>query len=433
MRKLCTYLVIILLANISFLFTPREFPAEAVHKWGNFYIPLNSVMGVRVNGDAFAFVSLAINPARLLEKKQVRQSRPGYIMSASLVGSVIYAGTYPFRDQLEHFFQSRISNNYPQKEKEKIARWFSYYSAFVFLNLLLLLACLYIFDKLVLHYTGPWKNKGLHFLFLFLLVANPVTKLFFWSPHVQMFNILLPLLMVWTCIKLFGFSGNNQRFYAVSAIAGILLLFYGSFLLLLPILLYGYWKHLRLTNRLIEWKNILTITLVLLIYALPLLLWIGYIQLQGTPFYSAEIAEYRQFIWIADALRAAPGNLFSALLSNTLQFINSLASLILPAFFLLAAFLYSRKQLSSTPFPASAKEQILPTLLFCLLFFWLLGYYADRLSFSLAGILYLTAALYLNSIPTSRRFTVLLWTICLIAHFALIMGNPGYFGPTYFN
>lgn len=433
MRKLCNYLVIILLANISFLFSPREFPAEAIHKWGDFYIPLNSGIGVRVNGDAFAFVALATNPGRLLEKNQVRQSRPGYIIAANLVGSVIYAVTYPFRDQLEHFFQSRISDNYPQKEKEKIARWFSYYSAFVFLNLLVLLACLYIFDKLVLHYTGPWKNKGLHFLFLFLLVANPVTKLFFWSPHVQMFNILLPLLMVWTCIKLYGFSGNNQRFYIVSAFAGILLLFYGSFLLLLPILLFSYWKNLQLTNRSMEWENLLTITLILLFYALPVLLWMGYIQLQGIPFYSAEIAEYRQFIWIADALRASRGNLFSALLSNTIQFINSLASLMLPAFFLLAAFLYSRKQPANTAFPASAKQQILPTLLFCLLFFWLLGYYADRLSFSLAGILYLTAALYINSIPTSRRFTVLFWAICLIAHFALIIGNPGYFGPTYFN
>ncbi|MBZ5859148.1 hypothetical protein [Flavihumibacter profundi] len=433
-------MIIILLANVSFLFSPREFPADAIHKWGDFYIRLNQKMGVRVNGDAFAFVSLAIKPSILTEKNQLRQSRPGYIFAGNLLGSVIYGCTYPFRDKLEKFFQARIADKYPTKEKEKIARWFAFYSAFVLLNIVVLVISLSLFDSLVTHFIGPWKVGSIRYLFLFLLVDNPVTKLFFWSPHVQVFNILTPLLLLYAGMQVSKYAGNKLRLFLLCGASGILLLFYGSFLMLCPVLLFGYWNYLRLTNQSYRWQQAFTLFIMTFCFALPVILWIGYLKLHGVPFYSAEVAEYRQFIWIADSLQQSAGDFFSALYTNSILFMQSMGSLLVPAFFLVSAILYCSINIGTTSLHTisaklsrQAAQQMAFTFGTCLLFFWLLGYYADRLALSFAPLIYFLAALYLNSSNPGWQFTLFLWILALVWHVLLIFGNPTYFSPGYFN
>lgn len=426
-------MVIILLANLSFLFTPKKFPDEAIQKWGDFYIRLNNSMGIRVNGDAFAFVALAIEPHHLFDKNQVRQSRPGYILTAHITGTLIYALTYPFRDQLESFFQSKINEQHPQKGKEKIAKWFSYYAAYILLNFIVLLLTLYLFDTLLQQISGPWQSVAIRNLLLFLLIDNPIMKLFFWSPHVQLFTLLTPLLMVASGLMVARHAARPARLYGYSLLAGILLLFYGSFLLLLPALLTGYWIYTRQNQKQLLGVDFLRIGLMVLFYTLPLACWILIVKYNATQFYSAEVGEFRQFIWIADRLKESTGSFFHALANNSLAFAQTWPSLILSLIILLMSVFAAKKAYSTPKLTAPSRFILGSSLLILICFLWLMGYYADRLTLGISSLLLLISAAYLNTQLPGRIFTAALYGLALAWHIALVYGNPTAIGPYYFN
>jgi hypothetical protein len=67
-----------------------------------------------------------------------------------------------------------------------------------------------------------------------------------------------------------------------------------------------------------------------------------------------------------------------------------------------------------------------------LFFFWLLGFYADRLTQSLAVFPVLLCGMLLNSYGTEKRFNFALCTIIVAWQVANILYNPTCFGPHFF-
>ena len=198
MKKIGSYTILILIGNIFFLFSPRLDPTTPNTQCVHNYVRLNNYMGFHVNCDAFAFIDNAIHPKKLLQPNSFRQSRPGYIMAGTLTGYSIFFLTSPFHAYIDKALKRKLPPGSLNGTKKRVL-FVSFYTGLVLINLTLLVISLILFEKIILILSGKWKNGRLLFiLILTLLSANQLTKYLFWTPHSQMFNILTPLLCIYT-------------------------------------------------------------------------------------------------------------------------------------------------------------------------------------------------------------------------------------------
>lgn len=438
MKKIAVYFFIVLFANLSFLLAPPP----GIYKGPNAdcsirYIQLNKFLGFQSNCDALAFIGLAIDPSYLLEDQNIRQSRPLFILLGTITGYPVYFLSKPFHPSLKSSLYPKLSDSLTGLRAERFPLYISVYLGYVFINIIILVISLLLFEKIVQHFTGNWKNSRLLFYaVLFLLAANPVTKAFFWTPHQQMFNILTPLLCIYISLFIAVKKLSILKTLLISAASGLLVLVYGSFLLLLPFIIGSY---LSIEKRKHTSRIILNCFLLILCFILPTLLWIIILKISGTTFYSYEFSGFRQFIWIIDSLKISLQTFIETLGRNTLAFIKTSGSLIFPFFLLLFARFFGGL---SRPLSIENKknENLILNPRFLLkssafvfvVFFWLLGYYTDRLTFSLAPVILLAFAITLNrrEIPRWLNYTL----IILIAgwHLYTILYEAPHFSDRYY-
>jgi hypothetical protein len=433
--KCFIYLAIILIANISFLFSP-PLPAEIA---SSKYVTLNKYMRLPVNGDSFAFIGGAIDPSCLFRPNYFRQSRPGFIIMGTLAGYSVYFISYPFRSAIRKIMKEKFTAKFGYRDfRHPLELYASAYLGYIFINLIVLLISFFLFGDIVKRLPGVWQNgQLLLYALFFLIVSNQLTKYTFWIPHDQMFNILTPIL----CLDIgINFQQNNlslRKIMLLSLSSGILILVYGSFLLPLPLILFCYavsiYKKKRITQRII--LNLASISAV---FFFPTLLWVMTLKLSGLHLYSAEIMEFRQFIWIWDAIKEPGSSLFSALYAHTISFIKTFSSLIFMAALFIFSALYSRynplKSLTDKDNVDYHGTWVLVAFVMAefLLFYWALGYYADRLTFSIAQIFLFCIAACLKQKKIAANFKYLLISIIIASHFYTIFYNPLYFSKTFF-
>ncbi|MGI4835847.1 MAG: hypothetical protein ACRYFK_20530 [Janthinobacterium lividum] len=376
-------LVLLLGVACSFWLAPAPRGAPDVEYWGE-YVPLASGLGFVLNHDSQGYIDAAQHPSQLLRQGEVRQSRPLYVLLGSAVG-------YPLTAALQLGGRlGLLPTWWPET-----TRYWGFYGGYVLLNALGLLASAGLLRRLVVA-LGTGRAPGwVSWALLWVLAANPVTKAFFWTAHQQMLAFLVPLF----CLALaLGVARRPAPAWpalaALSLSLGLLPLLYGSFVLAWPALAFGLWQAstppgaaagaapLLLVRRLGQ------LLLSLGLFVAPTLLWIGLLRLHGTTYYNHEAARYHQLVWLLEALGQPPGAYARLVGQKLAEYYGSLGLLrywlALGLGLLAATWGRTRRTRPATPLLPSLPGRVLAfTFVSFGVFFALLGYYPERLAYTL--------------------------------------------------
>jgi hypothetical protein len=396
LKQLLPLVALLLAGCLSFWLSPAPKGAPDVEYWGH-YQRVGPGLGFVVNHDSYGYLQVAHEPARLLRPREVRQSRPLYALLGAAAG-------YPFAVAL------RLAGRAGLVPAGVLAQahYYGIYVGYVLLNGLALLASLLLFRWLFKQLTAG-RGEGWQFYALaWVLVANPLTKVFFWTAHQQLFAFLVPLFCLALAVHLarrpvLGWAALSGWALAL----GLLPLVYGSCVLVWPALAFGLlWPGGPPETSRPRWPTTLgKLVLSAALFAGPTLLWILLLRTQGTTYYNHEAERYHQLVWLLEA-RHLPFAAFLALGGSKLA--GYLGSLHLMAgWLLLAAALYAatrwRRGEGGPLLPAPVGTALAWVGGWFVVFFALLGYYPERLAFTLLPLVLCLLAALLPHWP--RRYT----------------------------
>ena len=439
MRNKTIFLLIILLVNISFLFSGPPDNKGPESYCPHRYVVLNSFMGVPVNCDEFVFIGAAVQPSYLVQKDFQRQNRPGYIMSGSALGYTIYYMLYPFHESIKSFAFKKLSGQFSYPQLEKAVLYGSVYAGFILINFLILFLTMLLFEKSLVMVSGNWKNQPwLFWMCLVMLISNQVTKTFFWTAHQQMFTLFTPVACLYTGLLVYNQGSAEKPMVIIASVGGLLLLVYGNFLLIMAVILCSYLMKQRTLKKAVTWRRFSTLAQTVLIFLLPTLLWIIYLRVNGIIYYNHEISRFRHFVWIKDSLNISFGFFLNKIYRNVITFLQTSGSLLPTALFLLTVIVFRQWKFKMVPgirkdlFTTATRNIIVMSLLLFLAFLWLMGAYADRLTLSLAPLLLFIAMQYINENKLSSKIQWFLGIMILVFHVYTVFFNAPHFSEELF-
>lgn len=388
LKKDILIVIALLTCSVLLLFSPVSSRSEQFDTCPTIFY-LNQHMKIAFGCDSTEFLQLSRYPERL-PFGSVYQSRPLYVLLASLLGLpflLVYKTGILDGPALAEWIGS-ISDTSLGVDV------FLYVVPYLFLNFFFLGLALFIFKKI----TSP-KQWNFSVLFLALpLVVNIVTKKSLFSVHSQMFNVLLPLFILFFSYRyLLAEKFNNKQLYIGAILSGFLLLLYGSFAII-PLVFFSlyFYKH-----RLFEIKEniravITKFSLASLLFVLPYISWMGFCMFLSGEYNSYEVEVYRQFVWVVDVWQQGGEVLFSRLVENFFTFALISWQTLWPFALIL---LIVAPTVKRSEFNKQDKYFFVSALIvtfFLLLFFYLMGYYEARLSFNLAPVFLVVMAWILN-------------------------------------
>jgi hypothetical protein len=209
----------LLILMFALLIGPRV-PDEQQTKNCVVNIHLPGPFGIGLNCDSPEFMRLASQPSGLLEPRNTRQSRPGMIAAAATMAWALSPLT-TLADRLG--IRAGRADIDPQRIATAFARDIPAFLAYIILNVLLVLMTFYFFRLI----CAPWLDNSASAMVVltsvgFLLVTNDVVKAFVWTPHTQMFNLLVPVFAVYASIRANAGALIQRRFaISIGLIAGI--------------------------------------------------------------------------------------------------------------------------------------------------------------------------------------------------------------------
>lgn len=391
LRDILRYSLIILVVMVPFLFSPQ--PAPDQQFCGTFY-HIGRQAGFVINCDSYEYARVSVKPSCLFEPHSIRQSRPLFILAGSALGYTLYP--------LLSLFHFNI--------------YYAHFAGYLLINLLLVFATLLLLDRLLTRFTSLSAIE--RSLIAILLLSNVVSKTFFWTAHQQMFIFLTPLLYIHVVLWL-GTADRPRRnaILVVSLFIGLSMLVYGNFVLLvISFLAAMLWYRYDMRTALLS----------LALIALPSLVWILILRLNEVAYYNHEVSYYRQFIWVADAMQVSWPALVAKSEAYWQRYLFSFSSIYaLFALLLMAgiiAAIRTRAVVLST----------LPSVCLCLLllvfvFLYLMGYYEERLPFTLAAPLAVLFAFYYDR--GIKQLLPYAWILLMIAAVGWHLYNVTRYGP----
>ena len=354
----------------------RSFPSNpACGRILNVFANLN----VLINCDSAVFMKDAQSPSRLFDGESVYQDRPAHALSVWTMSNILKVIGFPNSSR-------EIIGNSGETTLYQSAFYFSY----LMINLLILLVAVklainYIYPESHTHKTFP---KAASVLLIILLVAgNELAKTFFWTPHSQMFNLLLPALAL-------ALISNREKittfrvFLSLTAGLVFLMFFYPLFGLLLSILIYGSYSKF--------WKRALIVSTMLSGY----LLYPRVLEYLGGSYSNYAILKFRQYVWILDATKQ------DMLRERSIENVNSFISTIplIPTLLITSSMIFLFVVTSKIDKrTANFRSEFLPYLLFFTLYIFsvlAMGYYSRRLT--LGPFIFLELLILRNVILISR-------------------------------
>ena len=415
-------LLFILILNVSLLFSPP--PKNGTTDPNGRWVSLNHSAGFFLNPDTYGFIFPAINPKQLLTFHAQRQNRPLYILAGSAIGYSITFITWPVHKKLIRFYGKFWRGVYTE---DKILLIGNFYAGYILINILLLWLSLYLFERIFYLLIPVKVNSGLSvYLLMVFIVSNPITKAFFWTPHQQMFALCTPMLSVFT---LYRFSVLRNRVSTLKLVCvflsgGILLLVYGNFIVLLPVLICGL---LQQEKQKVQSKERLSLFLktitLMLVFFIPTGCWIGILNWQGLDYYNFEIQQSHQLIWIPEALHQSLHLFIEKCLSNGVAYLYTMKHVLILFFFSLILFF-------SEGMKTFGKDRFMQSVIFVFLSFFLfygvLGSYLERLTDTLIPLI-ICLWLGLRQKLTTRKFVYILSSLALTWHLYMLTS----YGPFY--
>lgn len=322
-------------------------------------IEVFSDMSVLINCDSAVFMKDAQNPLRVLDGQSVYQDRPAHSILVWIMSVTFRLLGIP-----------NVSREVVGNSGEVTVYQSVFYASFLILNTLILVIATFIALKSIISkkISAVFTDGVLVPAIIVLIVtANELTKTFFWTPHSQMFNILLPVLGFFL-IKKRSKVETLKEFFLLQLAIFLLMFFYPLFGILYGILLFStYSKFSR--------RIFLTASFIITYLLYPRLL-----TSLGGNYSNFAVAEYRQYIWPFDALKQ--GNLIDQISVNFKSFILTFP--LFPTLLLSVLIVFLSIVTSKPPNSVSAliKEQM-PYLMFFALYICalsMMGYYSRRLT-----------------------------------------------------
>lgn len=413
-----------LTAFLCFLFLFSSKPSE---EYCGKFIDVGSFGTFPLNCDSYDYVETAKEPLKLFDAKSIRQTRPLYVVLASALG-------YAF---------SPIFKLLPLESAAAQDALLSspFYWGFMLLNFSILVLSLLLFDRIADISTGRKFPQSAKYILGVFLVSNVVVKTSFWSAHQQMLTILSPLLCVYLCLKIVLAEELKARDVYLSALAGgVLLLTYGNFLVLCPAIVAAVliWLY-RSGNFTIKRAARLSVPAGLIFIA-PMALWSAVLIALNGSVYSHEAAAYRQFVWVFDKLSVSFRDFYDQLISFSTIYWSSLYRTVfafLVALILIKTYNYFIKPKDElAPDEETARNNSMVAivaiiLMLYALFFWLMGYYSERLTFTLVPVVLCLIVPELNSLLARRRALTVkaVYVVLLICAGFWIYSNVKAYGP----
>ena len=416
-------LFLILILNVSLLFSPA--PVAGTTDPNGRYVSLNRYTGFFLNPDSYGFIFPAISPRQLMQPFAQRQNRPLYILAGSVMGYSITFLTWPVHSQLQNFYRKFWRGTYPP---DRILLTGNFYLGYFILNISVLWLALYLFERIFYQVVKPTRlSDYAMFLLMVFIASNPITKAFFWTVHQQMFNLLTPLLCIYFLLKSDQLEKplSFSQMASVFLLGGFLLLVYGNFILLLPVLVFFFISHekkFRITKNRIA--GLFQSLALIILFFFPTLSWIWILKLHGVVYFNTEIRDYHQLIWIWETLQQSVKIFAQKLLLYTGYFFQTMRQLLILAIFS-AVILFSEKIKVSLK-----SEMMIRTffVFFCfLLFYWILGYYRERLTNTLIPVIVCLWLVALGQKITDKKMIFKLGSLALIWHLYVLTS----YGPFY--
>ncbi|MGI8527258.1 MAG: hypothetical protein ACR2K5_13995 [Pseudolabrys sp.] len=298
----------------GFLIGPRV-PAEYQKLVCVGNVDLRGPFGFSLNCDSPEFMWLARDLSGLLAKNSPRQARPGLIIAAAILQAPIslvvpYGGPpQPIGQGTDDTAAIVVSfeNNLPA------------YLAYIALNIGALLMSFFLVrrimecwpDRPVFDSTGALVVLSTGFL----VVANDVTKAFVWSPHTQMFNILVPILSLYVTLRLMEGALFNRPFILGLGVAiGLGITAYPFFAPVTACAIPpAIWAMIKQREDGARAATHLAALIVLSIF--PSLLWYAYVRMTTGAFFQFEVAQ-GHVVWMAKAWAQGLGPFLAAWFGN---------------------------------------------------------------------------------------------------------------------
>jgi len=403
-------------AEIPFLISPRP-PAARFEELCVRDFTIWGPVHVTANCDAAEYLRLANRPGLMLTPgAAVAQNRPLYSCAGWLLA-------LPFRALGFDALSERLIGKQVRPGSDE-ARYVGYapeYAAFLLFNWLLLVAAALLLRRLL---GAEGMLDTCMVLPLTALLVNEVTKAFFWTPHVQILNVLVPLLsmqlLVW--IQSHASTTGWGEVAIIGASLGVASLMYGVFAMTVSaVALYLVLWHAPGAMRTRLPLGMTKAMLLLATFFAPVVAWSMLVTAQAGSFFSPETARYRQFIWIADSLAQGPTALFSQLGRHLTRYIATFPGVVaFPAATIAALRIAALMHDEPTVARRTLGRAILCVAVATVTFYGLMGYYASRLTWAIAPVLFMLIGVEIALLQRSLseqarprlRFTVATVALC---------------------
>jgi hypothetical protein len=235
-------------------------------------VRINAVMAYPLNCDSQLFMDMAHHPHKVLEAGNMRQARPAYIAAAALATRLLGPPAHALG----------IDRLYGQTDTA--------YIPLVLINLLVAAASVAMLAWLLFRIgTPPWPAAAL----CALVVVNDIAKAFYWTPHQQMFAMLVPVATVligrWVLLS----RPSWLPVAAVGFVVGAFALAYGSLVITVAVV------TLLLLAR--GWRGLVPAASFLASFAILPVGWIVICDKVAGSYYNNEAHVYHEFVWLLEA------------------------------------------------------------------------------------------------------------------------------------
>ena len=213
---------------------------------------------------------------------------------------------------------------------------------------------------------------------------------------------------------------SRKNMFFLSFLLGLGMLIYGNFLICFSVIFLSYLHISFVEKKNYSVQEIAFTLLYLIIFVFPTLFWILILKLNGITYYNHELVVYKQLIWIIETLNQSMSVFLQTAETNIslfFQTINSLYAFIL--FLIITISIWIFKNTCSKLLTKETKILLLN--LFCFaLFFIILGFYDQRLTFTLMPILLCISIAYFTNLYYLKKIQFLIFIIACIWHYLII-------------